>query len=59
MLFIFHAKLKRGVQTYFSIKQRVKVGGDSIITSRPEGRWVYTFFVILRDGKLEGWVVLD
>ena len=28
--------------------------GDSTITSRPEGRWVYTFFVILRDGKFEG-----
>ena len=24
-----------------------------------EGRWVYTFFVILRDGKLGEWVVLD
>ena len=28
--------------------------GDSIITSRPGGRWVYRFFVILRDGKLGG-----
>ena len=28
--------------------------GDSIITSRPGGRWGYTFFVILRDGKLGG-----
>ena len=26
--------------------------GDSIITSRPGGRWFYTFFVILREGKL-------
>ena len=25
----------------------------------PWGRWVYTFFVILRDGKLMGWGVLD
>ena len=25
-----------------------------IIMSRPEGRWIYIFFVILRDGKLEG-----
>ena len=33
--------------------------GDSIITSRPAGRWVYTLFVILRDGKLGWWVVLD
>ena len=32
---------------------------NSIITSRPEGRWVYKFFVILRDGKLGGRVVLD
>ena len=32
---------------------------DSIITSPPGGRWVYTFFVILRGGKLGGWVVLD
>ena len=28
--------------------------GDSIIASRPRGRWVYTFFLILRDGKLGG-----
>ena len=35
--------------------------GDSIIASRPSilwvrrrGRWVYTFFLILRDGKLGG-----
>ena len=28
--------------------------GDSLITSRPGGRWVYRFFVILRDGKLGG-----
>ena len=33
--------------------------GDSIITSRPASRWVYTLFVILRDGKLGRWVVLD
>ena len=32
------------------------VRSDSIITSRPGGRWVYTFFVILRDGKLGGGV---
>ena len=36
-----------------------EVWGDSIITSRPGEWWVYTFFVILRDGKLGGWVVLD
>ena len=35
------------------------IWGDSIITSRTGGRWVYTFFMILRDGKLGGWVVLD
>ena len=29
-------------------------GSDSIITSRPGGRWFHTFFVILRDGKLGG-----
>ena len=28
--------------------------GDSIITSRPGGRWAYTFFVILSDDKLVG-----
>ena len=28
--------------------------GDSIITSRLGGRWVYKFFLILRDGKLGG-----
>ena len=28
--------------------------GELIITSRPGGRWVYTFFVILRDVKLGG-----
>ena len=28
--------------------------GDSIITSHPGGRWVYTFFVILPDGKFGG-----
>ena len=28
--------------------------GDSLITSRSGGRWVYRFFVILRDGKLGG-----
>ena len=33
--------------------------GDSLITSRPGGRWVCTFFVILRDGQLGVWVVLD
>ena len=33
--------------------------GDSINTSRPGSRWVYTFFMILRDGKLGGWVALD
>ena len=33
--------------------------GDSIITSRLGGRRVYTFFAILLDGKLRGWVVLD
>ena len=33
--------------------------GDSIITSNPEKRWVYAFFMILRDSKLGGWVVLD
>ena len=32
----------------------VHLRDDSIITSRPGGRWVYTFFVILRDGKLGG-----
>ena len=37
----------------------ILIRGDSIITSRPASRWVYTFFVILRDGKLGGWVVLD
>ena len=30
------------------------IRSDSIIAPRPEGRWVYTFFVILRDGKLGG-----
>ena len=35
------------------------IWGDSIIMSRTGGRWVYTFFVILRDGKLGGWMVLD
>ena len=25
-----------------------------MITSRPGGRWVYTFFAIIRDGKLGG-----
>ena len=35
------------------------IRGDSIITSHLRGRWVYGFFVILRDGKLGGWVVLD
>ena len=34
------------------------MSGDSIITSRPRGNWVYTIFVIPLDGKLEGWVVL-
>ena len=33
--------------------------GTSIITSRRGSRWVYTFFVIFRDGKLWRWVVLD
>ena len=33
--------------------------GDSMITSRPGGRWVYTFFSIFRDGKSGWWVVLD
>ena len=33
--------------------------GHSIITSLLGGRWVYTFFVILRDGKLGGRVVRD
>ena len=28
--------------------------GDSITTLYPGGRWVYTFFVILCDGKLGG-----
>ena len=28
--------------------------GDSVITCRRRGRWVYTFFVTLRDGKLGG-----
>ena len=32
------------------------IRGDSIITSRPGGRWIYTFFEILLDGKLGvGW----
>ena len=34
-------------------------GNDSITTSRTGVRWVYTFSVILRDGKLGGWVELD
>ena len=33
--------------------------GDSMIKSHPESRWVYAFFMILRDSKLGGWVVLD
>ena len=34
--------------------------GDSIITSRPGERWVYTFFVTLRDGKLGGgWYLIN
>ena len=32
--------------------------GCSIITSRHGGKYFYTVFVILRDGKLGGWVVL-
>ena len=28
------------------------MGDKSIITSRTGGKWIYTFFVILRDGKL-------
>ena len=30
------------------------LSNDSIIASGPGGWWVYTFFVILRDGKLVG-----
>ena len=37
-------------------KKQKLIRSDSIIASRPEDRWVYTFFVILRDGKLgRGW----
>ena len=45
---------------YFTIpKPELTLRDDSIITSSPGSRWVNTFFVILRDGKLGGWVVPD
>ena len=37
---------------YYIIMFMEKLLGDSVITSCPGGRWVYTFFVILRYGKL-------
>ena len=40
--------------SYIPSFHRVPLGGDSIITSRPGGRWVYTVFLILLDGKLGG-----
>ena len=40
--------------SYIPSFHRVPLGGDSIITSRPGGRWVYTVFLILLDGKLRG-----
>ena len=45
---------------YYVIMIMEKLLGDSIITSCPEGRWVYTFFVILRYGKLgSGWYLIN
>ena len=40
---------------YYVIMIMEKLLGGSIITSFPEDRWVYTFFVILRYGKLGSW----
>ena len=45
---------------YYVIMIMEKLLGDSVITSCPEGRWVYTFFVILRYGKLgSGWYLIN
>ena len=38
----------------FMTSTRKGIRGDSIIMPRPGGRWIYTFFVILCDGKLRG-----
>ena len=52
---IFFAKLASGVFRILPIiYDKGWFWGDSIITLYPGGRWVYTFFVILRDGKLGG-----
>ena len=47
------------LKTNNNLESWVTIRADSIVTSRPGGRWVYTFFVILRDGTLGVWVVLD
>ena len=41
------------------IHEGSEIWGDSIFTSRPWGRWIYTLFVILCDGELGEWLVLD
>ena len=44
---------------YLKNSKNAYLKGSSIITSRPGGRWVYAFFVILRDGKLGcGWYLI-
>ena len=56
-LFTTLLSLLKSIGTAFNLPT---ARGDSIIPSRPGSRWVYIFFVMLRDDKLRGGeVVLD